>query len=97
MLTRAACKLDYKTLLWEPLGQNLGDWLTVSLRRGSRAPCSRGRSFVKTPIIAHQAPARAFSNNRLARMYISSLVRVNIPSARAISGSVNIAGLTLPA
>ena len=73
------------------------DWLAIAQSRRGRAPRPRGGCLVEAPFVAHQAACpRPRSSRRLARRYISTRVRVNMPSAKAISGSVSIAGLTLP-
>src|SRR5436309_10115403 len=85
--------LQHETACRQPLTQHLGDRLTIAERRRCRTRGACGTGFVETPTVRHEARPRASSSSRVARKYISTRVRVNMPSAKAISGSVSMAGL----
>src|SRR5579864_10492 len=96
MLAGAARDLQHETARRQPVAQDFRDRLAVPQRGGCRSPDARGLSLVEAALVDHQCPPRAPSSRRLARRYISMRCTVNMPSAKAISGSVSMAGLTLP-
>src|SRR5947209_14482243 len=95
VFARPARHLKHQPSFRQPFAEDLRDIFAIARHRGRRAARVSARGgFVEAPLVCHQARPRASSSNRFARTYISARVSVNIPSAKAISGSVSIAGLT---